>query len=654
MWLLIALAFAVPEDRFPWSAEVELPATGVHRVRVPAELRPAWSDDSSGLALLDANGTVVPFAAVVTDETPTRIAGQRGTPDGTVALEWWPAPDGDGWELAVRQRPADGLEVLLPRTPFATNATLYEWVDGAWVERARQVVWRLGGSAVSAPIPLPPRTGRFKVVLDPGAVEIDDAPAFTIVRHDTSVPETTLDLEVLSTQVPDTGWVQYDIGLPQPLAVEWLEVQTDASLFDRRVALEFVEPSEAPDALGYVHVPYSAQTIQRTSLGGAQIDRVRVKPEGSPSRRLALYVEAQGQEPLPIERVTVALPGLDLLVQDPGPGPHTLLAGAPRSTMAPSDLQFAGPELARLAGEPVQPGARLDNPAYVPPEERGGLVTPSQPLDLRDYTRAWPVQGAGLVRIALTDEVLANARPDLGDLRLIDAEGRQIPYLLQDDGTLHTWGSLPFERTERESQSVLEVTLPQPNVLVGVVTLSTEAPLFDREVRLSRPSAGRLETMRAIRWSGLDRPSTVSIALSQRVGDTLVVQIENGDDPPLPITAIEAAWPGWELLAVVPDGGARLVAGAPRETRPDYDLWLLREQLRDRVDTGATLGPAEVLVPPPLSLLDRGLVGFGVAVLALGLLGLTVVLIRGAPEEPAPPAPEEDEPEADPPEPAPA
>ncbi|MCA9570216.1 MAG: hypothetical protein KC656_20375 [Myxococcales bacterium] len=54
MWLLIALAFAVPEDRFPWSAEVELPATGVHRVRVPAELRPAWSDDSSGLALLDA------------------------------------------------------------------------------------------------------------------------------------------------------------------------------------------------------------------------------------------------------------------------------------------------------------------------------------------------------------------------------------------------------------------------------------------------------------------------------------------------------------------------------------------------------------------------------------------------------------------------
>ncbi|MEZ4320594.1 MAG: hypothetical protein R3F61_24140 [Myxococcota bacterium] len=638
MWLLTTLALAGPTDRYPWVAPVDLPPTGVHRIRVPPELLPAWSADGTGMRLVDVDGTTVPFATVSTDTNPTRISAQRGTVGTVGPLGYWPSVDGDGWEVQVSERPLDGLEVLLPRTRLATTLELYEWDGQGWSSLGQHVVWRLDGSEVSSPLPMPPRLGRFKIVLDPEVVPADDPPGLVGVRYaHTQVPLQTVTLDIASTQVPETGWVRYDVVLPQAMAPVWVDVQTPEELFSRRAVAEFVEPWEAPDVLPSPYIPYTQDTLQRTRLGGARIDQVRLEPQGTPTRRLAVFVEADGAAPLAVTGVTLGVRGLDLLVRDPGTGPFSLYAGAPVGTSPPSDLQFVAPELARLAEDVLAPDARSANPDYVPPEARGGLDAPSTPIDLDRFTERRAVQSSpGLVRIPLPDDVLAAARPDLGDLRLIDAEGRQIPYILQDDGTLHTWGALPFERTERGGRSFLEVEMPQPNVMVGVVTLSTDAPLFDRSIALSRPATGRLQTLRAFRWRGDDRPTTVSLALNQRVGRTLVVEIDNGDDPPLPIRAIEAAWPGWEVVAVVPEGGAWLVLGDPRLSAPDHDLWLLREELGQRASEVATLGPPEALAPTPLSLMDRGLVAFGVGVMALGLLGLTVVLVRGAPERRSP------------------
>ena len=47
------------------------------------------------------------------------------------------------------------------------------------------------------------------------------------------------------------------------------------------------------------------------------------------------------------------------------------------------------------------------------------------------YRQPIEVDEPGLMRLELPDQTIAVARPDLGDLRLLDEHGREIPYILQ-------------------------------------------------------------------------------------------------------------------------------------------------------------------------------------------------------------------------------
>src|SRR5262249_52749724 len=57
----------------------------------------------------------------------------------------------------------------------------------------------------------------------------------------------------------------------------------------------------------------------------------------------------------------------------------------------------------------------------------GGLIDP-KPFR---YSRTIPDSPPGLAALLLDAAVLAHSRSDLGDLRIVDANNRQIPYLLE-------------------------------------------------------------------------------------------------------------------------------------------------------------------------------------------------------------------------------
>jgi hypothetical protein len=243
-----------------------------------------------------------------------------------------------------------------------------------------------------------------------------------------------------------------------------------------------------------------------------------------------------------------------------------------------------------------------------------------------------------LVRVPLDDTLLEHARPSLQDLRLMNGEGLQIPYVLRADGLSHTWGELPFTREERGDTSILRVSIDKPNVHVGSVSLATSAPVFSRRVRVARAAGPQLETLRAYDWAGDGLPGQLTMMVHQPVGEELLILIDNGDDPPLPIDTIRVDWPGWEMIAVLPDDGATLLYGNRSVVRPSYDFDLLERSLVARVDQVATLGPEKTRLQVPLSWLDKAMLGGGVGVMALGLLGLALLLLRGGP----PPSDEEE------------
>jgi hypothetical protein len=176
---------------------------------------------------------------------------------------------------------------------------------------------------------------------------------------------------------------------------------------------------------------------------------------------------------------------------------------------------------------------------------------------------------------------------------------------------------------------VLEIPVADPAVPLSSVTLWTDAPVFSRRVSVARVRGGELEYLRATRWQGDGGPTALTFDLGQRIGDTLVVTLHDGDNPPLPLTDVTLRAPSWELVAALPeDVEVRLLTGDPRRSAPTYDLALVTAELRQRPLADATLGERAPIRVPPLSWLDRLFVAGGLGVLAVGLLGLLAEVLR--------------------------
>jgi hypothetical protein len=638
--LFCALAFAGTADRYPWQAEVVLPAAGVARISVPPELRSAEDpEDGRDFLLVDAEGRTVPFAVVRGKPAKKSDPFVLGGEDSVAPLVTWADTVPHTYWIKVADRPIDALSVKLPRSPSAATVVVSEERDGGLVEVTREVVWRLSKSG-EPNVDMPPRLGTYQVRLEP-LTPLEEAPDFQGVRFDgPQLEDDTVRVPVESQQLQENGWMRYDLRLPQRYPLRWVALDPTDDLFDRQASAVVPIGWSDPESLPPHIEPGEVHQIRRLKLGGAQIDRTRLPAPDRRATTVAVLVESQDRMVLEVPDAVVGFPGQELVVRDAGKGPHTLYAGDASMHARPSDLQFASAELVRGAAGPIRPGARSGNPAYQPPEVRGALGLPGVPLarDRSDFAR--DVKGEpGLGRIPLDLHVLSHARRDLGDLRLLASGGAQIPYTLVSAGSERGWTGLEFERTERGGTSVLEVTLPEPNVMLGTITLHTDAPLFRRVVRVSEPRGGVLHPLRSYTWVGEDRPGALALDLHQRLSTTLVVEILNGDDPPLPMGQIDADWPSWELIAVLPEGEAELRYGDARLRRPDYDLQLLGDDLTLRAEARAKLGEVRELGAPALHWFDRIAVLGGIGVLGLGLFGLTGLLLLG----PVPKEEEDDE-----------
>ncbi len=613
IWLIPA-ALAAPLDRYPRMAPVTLSeGTGVWRVDVPPQLRsPRDPEDGTDLLLVDAAGEPVEVA----------MARGRGAAEA-VSVRVGLSPSLDTLDARLTA-PVDRLEVQLETSSAAATAQVFQQSAAGWAPISEPTLIWEHSQGQQRMIELRETTsGEVRLQLTHhhrrASVRIkgwrDPSPA---------VQPDSLTLPVVDQQLGEDGLARYIVELPAPMPIDRISLTVEETLFDRRV--------------GILQDGYSTDlgTIRRMRIGGASVEHLDVDIEGMWSRdRLELTVESHGDAPLTVTAVTVWMEGLELLVVDPEGGPMSLYGGADPQEPLPSDLNFAVPELFREARGTAQPGAVTDNPAYQPPEVRSGLADPSTPIDLSGFSTVRAVTGSGLVRVPLDEGVLVGAQSSLDDLRLVDAEGRQIPYLLERRAVDARWSGLEVVREEDGPTTRLKVAIPEPEIPITSITLSTEATLFSRRVTAWRARGTELEPLRTYEWVGADRPGTLTLELSALVGETLVITIDNDDDPPLPVTVSAVGWPRHELIAVLPADGARLVYGSPEVYAPSYDLALLDSDLRRRATGGATLGPAETLKPPPASMWDRLALGAGLGSVVLGLLWLTMRLVRTVEEAPA-------------------
>jgi hypothetical protein len=210
--------------------------------------------------------------------------------------------------------------------------------------------------------------------------------------------------------------------------------------------------------------------------------------------------------------------------------------------------------------------------------------------------------------------LFAGSRPGLGDLRVLDADGAEVPWRHAPSG----FDSPPIRRRprvllRRESASRTSITfdLGFRDLPVDELRVQSATARYNRPVHVSASSDGR--RFRPVASADIDRfgnSRKAAVPVSTRAR-YLRVTIENGDDPPLrriEVTAVS------HRRALLLEGGHPgpyvLLYGDPLLDAPSYDLAHLPlddPAIRASAEEGR-LGPVRpntAFVPPAPPVDDR-------------------------------------------------
>ncbi len=619
-------ALAAEPPTYALSAAVtDLPAQGPARIALPPALVAGNPDGlASGLLLLDAAGKPVPYAVLLSP--PDSTWGNDGTED----LEFAPIA-GLSWRTEAAESPLDALVVTVSDLEdIGPLVATVRWSEGGNEQSSRPtLLYRLADGTVQQTVALPHVKGPFELDLRRTRLLIGPPTRLTDIEGVRfPADQVPLTEEVLTAPAPvstEDGTARYFLplgGVRQVRSVEMI-VPDDQDAFERAVTVRGDDSA----------LSGNGGSIRRLRIGESDVDRTEVSVDNLVTDRLVLEIATDRGRPLPVVSVIVRSASARLLVRNAGVGPHTLYAGATERA-SPYDLADAVYELMREETPVVLAQEPAANPVYVPLPTRTGVDAPGPDLRLSRFRFERAIESApGWVRLLLDRQVLSHARPDLGDLRVVDASGRQVPFLLRATGEEDPWevvggGEGGFERTEDGTQTRLRILLDS-HAPVATLSIVTGHDVFERQVTLLR-DAGRVTVpIRRIVWRGAKQGNTLSIGVNQPVGGELLVRFENGDNPPLPIASVQVTSPRWEVRVRVPEGGARLVYGAPGQSAPSYDLSLLAGEVSGMALSNATLAAEQALAPPPIGRLDQGMTLIGIGLLSIGLAGMAVRVVRG-------------------------
>lgn len=290
-------------------------------------------------------------------------------------------------------------------------------------------------------------------------------------------------------------------------------------------------------------------------------------------------------------------------------------------------------------------------------------VRPGAPLDTSgfQYQRRLPDGPPELVTLPLDPATLAHSlgpRRNFADVRIVDDQNAQIPYVLEQRSEPLTV-ELPISATTprvpdlakrgRGTLSFYLITLPYENLPQPVLTLETSEQIFLRSIELGvqrepdrRHKTEWLESLERTTWQhalpGSPAPP-LEIAFPRHRSRELLLIVEEGDNRPLPIRGARLRLPAWQLRFFRTASPLRLLYGRADLTEPRYDVALLSPSAMSGPAREISAAP-EVAVSRPAALLSPRTFWIGLSVAVVVLLGLIVRLISfGTGSRSSPPGP---------------
>jgi len=670
----VAAVPTAPELRrlFPREADLFAPRPGLARLALPPEVLKDCRPDLSDLRVFDRQDREIPFlvdSGIDVDEVrevkqtvAARILDveREQSADGSATSERYeitapPAPSEEGlWDLVVdTSRP----EFVRTVTVSAIRA------DGVSVPLIEQApLFRLRNAPGRLRVTLPSVAAERLSVTVAGSEGFLLEPTFRFenVRRLEGGARLVAPLEELSRSSMG-GQTVIELARPSGLVPDLVRVTTSTPSFRRSLTVWDLGPVARAVQIG-------AGTVTRVAVReGVEETEVRVNP--ARGERLRVVIGDQGSPPLADLKLSAVVRQPTLMffltAADAERPAGVLRFGGGRVDRPRYDLAALLPPQRLLSGQPAEIAARLHDPREFAEARLGSIRanalfdrTPALAFAMRPgakidagaflYRRALRVTPSpdGLARLRLRAADLARTRADLGDVRVVDGEARQWPYLLARD-TGADWVGLAIESRQHDhGETRYTFKLPEAPLRADEVVVEIEAPFFHRPYRLvSLDANGRESTLargQLVRSARDPSPAVITTTTVPVYGLALVV--EDGDDAPLPVSSARARIPVADLFVAAPAGQYFLLLGNADEQAPHYELAAVRDVVLAVSSSAVAAGAVEknpaynlrarlATGERPKQLVQQAVLWIVLA-LAVGVLTLvTVRLVRRGSEE---------------------
>ncbi len=646
-------------------------ADGFMAVTIPPEVAERSQPSLADLRLVSDDGREVPY---VLDIDVPRTAERRRS--GRLVEAPIERRRMSAWVVDFDTATAfDCLELDIDGADFSKRVDVETSLDGAKWTRVDGDAWvfdrpwrgrRIHDTAIEQAAPLTARYVRLTV---------DDVRSTPVVVRDVTAVLTThlggrrwtRDAALVRLDTPAGQPSRYRVDAPAGAPVERIAIATDDVAFWRDVRVFEAGPR------GDV-VPVSERaTIYRVRLDDADLDAERldvdlVRPVAAP-----LIVEIEDGDSPPLAHARVTLSGMERRALIPATGAALTLYYGNAATRRPVyDIEALRTRLSLVERYPQGTlGPETANPRFAPLAPMAFLASRGAVADTSQWTVSRQLRitgGDDVYTLTLAPADLVHLRPDLGDIRLVDSERRQVPYVLEPRAAaarvaLAVGKATPRDGAARTSAWQLTVPSDVPDAANRTALPLAALDLFFTDGFYTRPAVlltpdrraphGQrvLEaaTMRASRRVAGGTPDPQTFDLGDLRTATLGLEVGDGDNAPLTLTRAEAVVWVPRLTFKAAGGEYRLLFGNPGAAPPTYDLADLRQ---DVLAYSAIPIETKALQPPApnadyargardvLSGLERGpllwtALGFSI----VALLWLTKVILKSPPSPPSPPLP---------------
>ncbi len=634
-------------------------------IAIPPDVAERSLPDLADLRLVADDGREVPYVLDV--DVPRTVERRRS---GRLVESQNEKRRASVWTVDFQTVAAfDRLELAVDGTDFSKRLVLETSLDGtrwtpvggeAWVFDRPWRGRRIHDTTLEQPSPLTARYVRLT---------FDDVHSRRIALRDATA--------VLSTHLGGRRWTReaalvrldtaagepsrYRVDAPPGTPVERIAIGTDDVAFWRDVrvfadgARDALEPVSGRDPIYRVR-------LEDADLDAEQLEIDLVRPVAAP-----LIVEIDDADSPPLGRPRATLSGMERRALAPiVTGGLTLYYGNAGTRRPVYDLEALRTRLSLVASYPQATlGAETVNPRFTPLAPMAFLAARGATADTSRWTVARALRIGGrddIYTLTLAPADLAHLRPDLGDIRLVDGERRQVPYVLEPRAAaskvaLSVQPGTPRAGAARTSAWQLAVPATMPDAAPQSAAPLTALELTFADAFYTRPAVllaldrrsphglrvlqqGTLRASRRV--TGTPEPQV--FALDDERTTTLALEVGDGDNAPLTLTRAEAVVWVPRITFKAGPGDYRLLFGNPDAAPPTYDLAGLRQ---DVLAYSAIPIDATAIQPPALnrdyargardvlSSLERGPLLWGaLGVSIVALLWLTRRILKTPPPPP--------------------